>query len=203
MLHLPPASVVWKKMQWKKRGNVAQQLPKGAAGKELQQALLPGEQVLGWASGKGGSHLIATDQRALIIKAGIATGQFFGRKVNAYPYAQLTSVELQTGMLDGYVQLSAGGAQGRTLGSRVQQMQADNTCAFNKGDEKAFRAVVAILRERVATVHQAQASGGQNAAAPAAPSIPDQIAQLAHLRDQGILSPDEFEAKKADLLNRM
>ena len=31
----------------------------------------------------------------------------------------------------------------------------------------------------------------------------DQLQKLAALRDQGILSPQEFEAKKADILNRM
>jgi hypothetical protein len=34
-------------------------------------------------------------------------------------------------------------------------------------------------------------------------SIPDQIKQLADLRDQGIVTNEEFEAKKADLLARM
>ena len=37
----------------------------------------------------------------------------------------------------------------------------------------------------------------------AAPSIPDQINQLAQLRDQGHITADEFEAKKAQLLERM
>lgn len=37
----------------------------------------------------------------------------------------------------------------------------------------------------------------------AAPSVPDQIAQLASLRDSGAITPEEFEAKKADLLDRM
>ncbi len=43
-------------------------------------------------------------------------------------------------------------------------------------------------------------------AAPAAPepsSIPDQIAQLAVLRDRGVLSEDEFQMKKAQLLDRL
>ncbi|MFZ4584839.1 MAG: PH domain-containing protein [Acidimicrobiia bacterium] len=34
-------------------------------------------------------------------------------------------------------------------------------------------------------------------------SIPAQIEHLARLRDQGVLTPEEFEAKKQDLLNRM
>jgi uncharacterized membrane protein YdbT with pleckstrin-like domain len=56
-------------------------------------------------------------------------------------------------------------------------------------------------------------SGGINAAhaanaAPAAPparegDIPEKIAALAALRDQGHITPAEFEAKKAELLGRM
>jgi hypothetical protein len=46
-----------------------------------------------------------------------------------------------------------------------------------------------------------QAAPATAAAAPA--DIPAQIAQLAALRDQGILSAEEFETKKSDLLSRM
>ncbi len=53
-------------------------------------------------------------------------------------------------------------------------------------------------------------SGGINAAhaaaaAAAAPaqSVPDQIEHLARLRDQGVLTEDEFQSKKAELLGRM
>jgi membrane protein YdbS with pleckstrin-like domain len=43
----------------------------------------------------------------------------------------------------------------------------------------------------------------QPQAAPAAANIPEQIEQLSRLRDQGMISPEEFEAKKTELLNRM
>jgi hypothetical protein len=35
------------------------------------------------------------------------------------------------------------------------------------------------------------------------PSIPEQLEQLAGLRDRGVISAEEFEAKKAQLLERM
>jgi Short C-terminal domain len=38
---------------------------------------------------------------------------------------------------------------------------------------------------------------------PAADDIPAQIRKLAELRDQGILSEDEFTAKKTELLSRL
>ena len=39
-------------------------------------------------------------------------------------------------------------------------------------------------------------------AAPAAPDIPDQIKKLVELRDSGAITEQEFERKKAELLNR-
>jgi uncharacterized membrane protein YdbT with pleckstrin-like domain len=38
---------------------------------------------------------------------------------------------------------------------------------------------------------------------PTSPDVADQIAKLAGLRDQGHITPEEFEAKKAELLDRM
>jgi hypothetical protein len=35
------------------------------------------------------------------------------------------------------------------------------------------------------------------------PDIADQITKLAALRDQGHITPEEYEAKKAELLERM
>ena len=48
-------------------------------------------------------------------------------------------------------------------------------------------------------------SGGINRAHGAAESesIPDQIAKLSALRDQGVLTEDEFQTKKQELLGRM
>jgi uncharacterized membrane protein YdbT with pleckstrin-like domain len=49
-------------------------------------------------------------------------------------------------------------------------------------------------------------SGGINraqAAASTAESIPEQIAKLSSLRDQGVLTEAEFQAKKQELLGRM
>lgn len=182
--------------------------PKGTAGKELQQALLPGEQVLGWAQGRQGSYLIATDQRAMLIKTGTSAGGSFGsRKVAVFPYAQLSSVDLHVGFwFLRYVQLAGPGAQARTRYDLNSIVQGENTCAFTRGQEKAIRAVVTLLHQRLQIAQTPQPPAqppAQSSAAPVASGIPEQIAQLAQLRDQGILSPAEFEAKKADLLARM
>jgi uncharacterized membrane protein YdbT with pleckstrin-like domain len=50
-------------------------------------------------------------------------------------------------------------------------------------------------------MHHQEAS--QPAAAPPGDDVPGLIAQLAGLRDKGILTPEEFEKKKAELMSRM
>ena len=50
---------------------------------------------------------------------------------------------------------------------------------------------------------RAAAAGGRAAPRPRRPSIPDQLNQLAELRDRGVITAAEFEAKKAQLLERM
>ena len=41
------------------------------------------------------------------------------------------------------------------------------------------------------------------AAAATPPTVPEQLQQLADLRDRGVITAEEFEAKKAQLLERM
>jgi hypothetical protein len=47
---------------------------------------------------------------------------------------------------------------------------------------------------------QAEPQAAPPAAAPAEPEYMAELEQLAQLRDQGILSPEEFEAKKKQIL---
>ena len=50
---------------------------------------------------------------------------------------------------------------------------------------------------------RAAGAGGRRAAAAGGPAVPEQIEQLAKLRDQGHITDAEYEQKKAELLNRM
>lgn len=49
----------------------------------------------------------------------------------------------------------------------------------------------------------AGAAAAPTATASSAPNVPDQIQQLADLRDRGAITAEEFETKKAQLLERM
>jgi len=182
-----------------------QPFPKGAEGKALQQALFPGEQVIGWGQGRGGALLVATDQRALIIKVGaLATGQPFGRKSSAWPYQHIISVDMQATFGSGWIEIVTAGTQaqrGGTWNRATVAVTADNMVAF-LGSDAAWRPLVMVLRERIQQAQQAPSVATAPQAATA-PTIPDQIAALKHLLDVGAITQVEYDVKKAELLGRM
>ena len=59
--------------------------------------------------------------------------------------------------------------------------------------EQLIYAEIENNRQRVSGVHPEQQES----------TIPNQIADLAKLRDQGVLTDAEFQAKKTELLSRM
>ncbi len=80
---------------------------------------------------------------------------------------------------------------------------------FASGNTIVF-SVDAADAEKLRSLIMDQVLGGSaHAAAPAAPAPPsgdaliEQIRKLGELRDAGILTPEEFESKKADLLGRL
>ena len=82
---------------------------------------------------------------------------------------------------------------------------------FASGNTIVF-SVDAADAEQLRTLIMEQILGGPAPAAPPAPTAPaapsgdaliDQIRKLGELRDAGILTPEEFESKKADLLGRI
>lgn len=86
--------------------------------------------------------------------------------------------------------------------------------AFQRWERRAFEAfrselerAVEEARARPAEVGSGGAAGGPPAIAAGSPpsgiDVPEQIRRLGQLRDDGLITADEFEAKKRDLLARM
>src|SRR3954452_4241828 len=73
----------------------------------------------------------------------------------------------------------------------------ENSVLFDKKSLTEFEALREYVERRIAEAHAP-------ALAPAGElDVAEQIRKLASLRDEGLLSSEEFEAKKADLLSRM
>ena len=161
-------------------------------GKNARVKLWPDR--LEWERGRGVSGGKIT---AGVLTGGLsllATGVKGGK--DAYemlPIAQITSVSnRKDGMLYHLVEVQTAGG---TVGFRV-----------NRDDAASFRhAILNLMQTRAATPLQVQVANAapEQPAVAAAPDHVAQLQQLAQLRDAGILTDDEFAAKKQEILSRM
>jgi hypothetical protein len=170
----------------------------------LKENLLPGENVICQCVGPYGQSLVLTNRKVLIIKTGMMAGTTFGAKVTSFDYRNITSVEVKMGPLSGAFQISAGG------------IQASDKGYWGGGPSDAYKSpnMIPVLRQtfsdfqKAANLIRTMASDAARPAQVVAPQpVPadplEQLRRLGELRDSGILTPEEFEAKKAELLSRM
>lgn len=147
------------------------------------------EQVLGAVQGTYETKMLGNDTvRAGVLIATDRRVVFYAKKLGGYefesfPLDKISSVEQSKSMMGHTVTFFASG-------NKVSMK-------WIKGSEDVAN-----------FVRQVQTGAGRTTAAPATPaggatSIPEQIRALADLHAAGVLTDQEFEAKKADLLNRM
>ena len=150
---------------------------------EIEGMLEPGEEVKAHVfgtqcdpptskSGKVAGALAVTDRRFLFVGKSIAS-----KKVHGIPLDTVTSVELNKGAMFSHVQVTLAGSYENFL---VKYKEAEQ--------------FVQVAQSSLASAHS---GGGQ---APAAASMADEIAKLADMHQQGLLSDEEFAAAKARLL---
>lgn len=125
----------------------------------------------------GKTGLVAvTDQRVLFLQASMV-----GSQQEDFEFDRITSVESSKGMTSGNLKIHSAG---------------------NVAELKAIQP-----RERAQEIGEYVRSHlgrpAQQAAPTAAPDPADQLRKLGELRDAGVLTADEFEAKKAELLARL
>jgi hypothetical protein len=129
--------------------------------------------MLGQDSGNSGIFLV-TEKRAMLFGK-----KLFGYDMESFPLSKITAIEMSKGMLGKKITL-------KMSGNSVEMKM------INDGDPDAL---VNYIRENM----------GETAAPALAPAedIPAQIQKLAALRDQGILTEEEFTSKKSELLAKM
>ena len=93
--------------------------------------------------------------------------------------------------LNGYIQFAfVGGHEAK--GGIFQGVQDENSVMFRVGQQPAFEALRDELQRRISSPKE---HGGKES------SPLDELEKLASLRDKGIVSEDEFQKKKRELLD--
>lgn len=137
-------------------------------------------------------------QYVTITREGFLGRATHGRGEKRLHITSISSVQWKPpgALTNGFIQLSIGGADHQAAkGHRTLDATKDeNSVVFTKKQAPGFEQLRAALEQAIAAQHSPQKS------APAPASLADELAKLAALRDQGVLSDTEFEAQKARLL---
>ena len=176
---------------------------KGGIKKVLNASIESDEKVKIRLTGTPGECLVVTDKKVIVAKAGYSSGALFGQKAKTFSFKQITSVEYSCGLTIGRVQITAAGTIESSSGHRkgildsaADTFQAENVVTFPSQKKLKFQKAATIIRQFIDKQYETPA-------AATAPDIPEQIKKLAELMKSGILTEDEFNNKKAELLKRL
>lgn len=147
----------------------------------LPLIITEGEEILnmsgGHYKGKGGL-LILTDRRLIFYEAGV-----FRQNMQDFAIGSITAVQTESKLTNAKLHVSVSGSE-----ATIEKL------LLPRAEE-----IASYVREAI--MNRANKATGNPP--PASVDVIAQIQKLAELRDAGVLSSDEFEAKKAELLARL
>ena len=149
-----------------------------------------GEAVLMEAKGNNGQLELLAD-RLRIRRQGFLAFLCHGYKGDKeILLGHISSIQFKKvgGAANGYIQFAFVGGQ-EAKGGAFQAASDENSVMFTEPQQPAFERIKAAIDERIATLANGHAA-----------SSLDDLERLAALRDKGIITEDEFAAKKKQLL---
>jgi hypothetical protein len=159
------------------------------------------EKILVKLQGDSGQALVMTDKRLYIIKWGFMANQTFGSKSTAYEYKMINALEFKKKMSNRYIQILTAATQANVAisiwdrdkdGGNAKASDSVVTYIGDKKKDIQFQAAVNLGRQLISQAHGATT-----------PSQDDSLAkleQLASLKERGIITEQDFQAKKRQLL---
>jgi len=144
------------------------------------------------------THFVLTDRR-VISRSGIVS-----KRGTEIPLERINNIDFSQSLL--LRALGAGDLDIESAG-REGQSHFDNVRHPDMVQQEVYRQMEVNARRQASWSGQAAAAAGLGAptAIPVneSPDIAEQITKLAALRDQGHITPEEYEATKAELLERL
>jgi hypothetical protein len=147
--------------------------------KELPKILWDDEMIEQLVQGTynvGTGVLVATNKRLIFVDKGIGK-----LRVEDFPYDKISSIQYETGWMSGTITIFASGNK-----AEIKNVVKDSC----KGFADYVRARISPVSESVQT----------KAAPTAGTDLVDQLERLGKLKDQGILTEEEFTAQKTKIL---
>lgn len=146
---------------------------------ELPRILSADENIIAYASGtyNGGTGLLlSTDKRLLFVEKGILSGL----KTEDFGLDKITSIQCDTGLMSAELRIMASG----------------NVARISKVENGSARKFSEVVRTKL---NEPKATTATTVIQPSV-DVADQLLKLAQLKDQGILTQEEFDGEKKRLL---
>ena len=163
----------------------------------ISKNIIKGEKIIGTAIGVGGDYLLATNKKVVILKKGIATWATggFGMKAKSHMLSKINSIDITKGLMYSELEIVSAGTSEKSKGGFFKSAASENIFQIEKKYYNELTVLVNRIREYI------ELSTTPNATIST--DIPEQIKRLSELRDQGILTEEEFLEKKKALLNKL
>ncbi len=148
------------------------------------------------AKGSGG-QLVGTPQKVVIQRKGIM-GRSMQRGDREIRLDQISAIQLKKpGLTVGFCRLSYLGGQETKGGGALNAAYDENAIVIQHGQYGEFEQAKALIEQYQQAMAQAQRAP---VVVQAPVSAADELEKLAGLRDKGIISEEEFAAKKRQIL---
>lgn len=146
---------------------------------ELPQILAESETIDNIAQGtynNGQGILVSTNRRLVFVDKGL----LYGLKVEDFPLDKITTIQYETGLILGEIKIHTSG----------------NIAKIDNVEKATARAFAEFVRNKLSQPKETTAPIINNQ-----PDVYDQLEKLAKLKEQGILTQEEFDTQKKKLLN--
>jgi hypothetical protein len=132
----------------------------GRLNKIIQRNLAPDEQIIVKMKGAFNEALVCTDRRVMIIKSGFMTGNMFGSDIFQVPYVNITGAQVNTHLLTGYFEVSAGRIQNQPKSywqtDKNSPQKAPNCISLNRKLFDPFRSASNLIMEYTQRAHASE-----------------------------------------------
>jgi hypothetical protein len=124
---------------------------------------------------------------------------FFGNRCNAFEFKNITSVEIRKNLMTGFVEILTPATQNTQKsywGNNNTTYKADNIVSIQSTQFAEFTEAVRIIRDKISDSHKNENSSNNNAL-----DNLSQLEKLSDLKEKGIITEEEFQLKKKQLLD--
>jgi hypothetical protein len=174
----------------------------------LEPQLHDGEEAIAVIKGASSQAIIAFPTRLFVVKPGFMAGSTFGARVTSFDYRNITAIEVNKKLVTAVIEVIAAGYQGTASTNfwsskdGVDPYRISNCLPLGRDDLNKAESKLALIRRQISQVQNPVSAAVSTTPSPASATagIADQLAKLSELREQGVLSGDEFELAKKRVL---